>query len=169
VPRGAGLQRRTRRAFPIGGGSETSALLGGLSGPPLAPLPLFTWKRSAQLGTPCHVNFAIWSSLGCSRGELPSILNKDVVHKLIMALIRTLARLRNEVTTTMSGPMRERDAERLYHRSTAGKFRHLVTEEYGVAVADTICGSHVLKPLPATHVQAHQRRKSTHPMPNVPL
>jgi len=29
--------------------------------------------------------------------------------------------------------------------------------------------SHALKPLPATHVQAHQRRTPSHPMPNVPL
>ena len=30
-------------------------------------------------------------------------------------------------------------------------------------------GSHALKPLPATHVQAHQRRTPTHTMPNVLL
>jgi len=30
-------------------------------------------------------------------------------------------------------------------------------------------GSHALKPVGATHVQAHQRRTPTHPMPNVPL
>ena len=72
-----------------------SGTLGGPPGPPLEPLPLFTWDGSAQLGTPSPVNPAIWSSLGRSLGELPSILNNGVDHTLIMALSRTLVRLRN--------------------------------------------------------------------------
>jgi len=38
-----------------------------------------------------------------------------------------------------------------------------------LALVSTKGGSHALKPLAATHVQARQRRASSHPMPNVSL
>ena len=87
----------------------TTSTLGGPPGPPLAPLPLFNWDGSAQFGTPRPVNPAIWSSLGRSLGELPSILNNGVDHTLIMALSRTLVRLRNDVAAIVSRPLGERD------------------------------------------------------------
>ena len=137
VPRGPGRHARTRRAYPLGGSSVTTPSLGGPPGPPLAPLPLFPWDRSAQLGTPRPVNPAVWSSLGRSLGELPSILNNRVDHTLIMALSRTLVRLRNEIAAIVSRPLGERDFEPLYHLGTAETLRRLPTEEYGTAVADT--------------------------------
>jgi len=80
VPRGPGRHARTRRDYQLGGSSGTTPLLGGPPGPPLAPLSLFTWDGSAQLGTPRPVSPAIWSGLGRSLGELPSILNNGVDH-----------------------------------------------------------------------------------------
>ena len=60
------------------------------------------------MGTPRPVNPAVWSSLGRSLGELPSILNNGVDHTLIMALSRTLVRLRNEIATIVSAPLGNR-------------------------------------------------------------
>ena len=113
VPRWPGRHARTRRAYPLGGNSGTTPLLGGPPCPPLAPLPLFTWEGSAWLGTPRPVNPAIWSGLGRSLGELPSILNNGMYHTLTMASSRTLVRLRNEVAAIVSRPLGERDVERL--------------------------------------------------------
>ena len=76
----AGRPARPRRTYTPGGSGGTTATLGGPPGPPLAPLPRFTWERSAHFGTPSPVNPAIWSSLGRSLGELPSILNNGVDH-----------------------------------------------------------------------------------------
>jgi len=104
VSRVAGRPARTRRAYHLGGSGVTTSTLGGPPGPPLAPLPLFTWEGSAQFVTPRPVNPAIWSSLGRSLGELPSILNNGVEHTLIMALSRTLVRLRNEAAAIVSRP-----------------------------------------------------------------
>jgi len=128
---------RSRRAYPLGGSGGTTATLGGPPGPPLEPLPLFTWDGSAQFGTPSPVNPAIWSSLGRSLGELPSILNNGVDHTLIMALSRTLVRLRNEVAAIGSRPLGERDVVPLYHLGTVETLRRYLTEEYGTAVAET--------------------------------
>jgi len=114
-----------------------SCTLGGPPGPPLEPLPLFTWDGSAQFGTPSPVNPAIWSSLGRSLGELPSILNNGVDHTLIMALSRTLVRLRDEVAAIGSRPLGERDVVPLYHLGTVETLRRYLTEEYGTAVAET--------------------------------
>jgi len=97
VSRLASRPARLSRAYPLGGSGGTTATLGGPPGPPLEPLPLFTWDGLAQFGTPSPVNPAIWSSLGRSLEELPSILNNGVGHTLIMALSRTFVRLRNEV------------------------------------------------------------------------
>jgi len=72
TPRGAGGYSRARRAYPLSGISGTLPLSRGHAGPPLAPLPMFTWERSAQLGTPLPVLAAIWSGLGRSLGEFPS-------------------------------------------------------------------------------------------------
>jgi len=137
VSRLASRPARPRRAYPLGGSGGTTATLGGPPGPPLAPLPLFTWEGSAQFGTPSPVNPAIWSSLGRSLGELPSILNNGVDHTLIMALSRTLVRLRNEVATIVSRPLGERDVVPLYQPGTVETLRHYLTEEYGTAVVDT--------------------------------
>jgi len=128
---------RSRRAYPPGGSGGTTATLGGPAGPPLAPLPLFTWEGSAQFGTPSPVNPAIWSSLGRSLGELPSILKNGVDHTLIMALSRTLVRLRNEVATIVSRPLGKRDVGPLYQLGTFETRRRYLTEEYGTAVVDT--------------------------------
>jgi len=137
VSRVAGRPWRTRRAYPLGGSGVTTSTLVGPPGPPLAPLPLFTWEGSAQFGTPRPVNPAIWSSLGRSLGELLSILNNGVDHTLIMALNRTLVRLRNEVAAIVSRPLRERDIGPLYQLGTAETLRRYLTEEYGTAVVDT--------------------------------
>jgi len=109
VSRLAGRPARPGRAYPLGRSGGTTSTLGGPPGPPLAPLSLFTWEGLAQFGTPCPVNPAIWSSLGRSLGELPSILNNGVDHTLIMALSRTLVRLRNESAAIVSRPLGERD------------------------------------------------------------
>jgi len=137
VSREPGRHARTRWVYPRGGSSVTTPSLGEPPGPPLAPLPLFTWEGSAQLGNPRPVNPAVWSSLGRSLGELPSILNNGVDHTLIMALSRTLVRLRNEVAAIVSRPLGERDVGPLYELGTAETLRRLLTEEYGTAVADT--------------------------------
>jgi len=105
VSRVPGRPARTRRVYPLGGSGVTTPSLGGPPGPPLAPLPLCSWDGSAQLSTPRPVNPAKWSSLGRSLGELPSILNIGVDHTLIMALSRTLVRLRNEVASIVSRPL----------------------------------------------------------------
>ena len=136
VSRLASRPARPRRA--LGGGGGTTATLGGPPGPPLELLPLFTWDGSAQFGTPSPVNPAIWSSLGRSLGELPSILNNGVDYTLIMALSRTLVRLRNEVAAIGSRPLGERDVVPLYHLGTVETLRRHLTEEYGTAVAETI-------------------------------
>jgi len=105
VSRLASRPARPRGAYPLGGSGGTTATLGGPPGPPLEPLPLLTLDGSAQFGTPSTVNPAIWSSLGRSLGELPSILNNGVDHTLIMALSRTLVRLRNEIAAIGSRPL----------------------------------------------------------------
>jgi len=137
VSRMASRPARPRRAYPLGGSGGTTATLGGPPGPPLEPLPLFTWDGSAQFGTPSPFNPAIWSSLGRSLGELPSILNNGVDLTLIMALSRTLVRLRNEVAAIVSRPLGERDVVPLYQVDTVETLRRYLTEEYGTAVVDT--------------------------------
>jgi len=115
----------------------TTCTLGGPPGPPLAPLPLFSWEGSAQFGTPCPVNPAIWSSLWRSLGELPSSLNNGVDHTLIMEVSRTLVRLRNEVAAIVSRPLGERDIGPLYQLGTVETLRRYLTGEYGTVVVDT--------------------------------
>jgi len=137
VSRVSGRPARTRRVYPLGGSGVTTSSLGRPPGPPLAPLSLFTWEESAQLGTPRPVNPAIWSSLGRSLGELPSILKNGVEHTLNMALSRTLVRLRNEVAAIVSRPLGEGDIVPLYQLGTAETLRRYLTEEYGTAVVDT--------------------------------
>ena len=137
VSRLASRPARPRRAYPLGGSGGTTATLGGPPGPPLAPLPLFTWEGSAQFDTPSPVNPAIWSSLGRSLGELPSILNKGVDHTLIMALSCTLVRLRNEVAAIVSRPLGERDVVPLYQLGAVETLCHYLTEEYGTAEVGT--------------------------------
>jgi len=124
-----GRHARTRQVYFLGGSSVTTPSLGGPPGPPLAPLHLFSWEGSALLGTLRPVNPAVWSSLGCSLGELPSILNNRVDHTLIMALGRNLVRLRNEVAAIVSHPLRERDVGPLYQLATAATLRRFLTEE----------------------------------------
>jgi len=137
VSRVPGRHARTLRVYPLEGSSVTTPSLEGPPGPPLAPLLLFTWEGSAQLGTPRPVNPAVWWSLGHSLGELPSIPKNAVDHTLLMALSRTLVRLRNEVDAIVSRPLGEWDVEPLYQLATAETLRRLLTEEYGTAVADT--------------------------------
>jgi len=98
---------------------------------------MFTWDGSAQLGTPRAVSPAVRSGLGRSLGELPLILRNGVDHTLIMALSRTLVRLRNEVAAVVSQPIGDREADRLYHVCTAEAVRRIHAEEYGVAVTET--------------------------------
>jgi len=93
--------------------------------------------KSAQFGTPCPVNPAIWSSLGRSLGELPSILKNGVDHTLIMALSRTLVRLRNRIAAIGSRPLGERDIGPLYQLGTFETLRRYITAEYGTAVVHT--------------------------------
>jgi len=137
VSRVPGRHARTRRVHPLGGSSVTTSSLGGPPGPPLARLHLFTWEGSAQLGAPLPVTPAVWSSLGRSLQELPSILNNGVDRTLIMVLSRTLVRLRNEVAAIVSRPLGERDVGPLYQLVTAETLRRYLTEEYGTAVVDT--------------------------------
>jgi len=119
APRGVGRRTSARRAYALGGGGGKIPLIWGHSGPPSAPLLLFNGEASAQLGTSRPVSAAVWSGLGRSRGELPSILNNGVDQTLIMALRRTLVRSRNEVASILSRRIGDRDAERLYSSSTA--------------------------------------------------
>ena len=137
VPRWPGRHARTRRVYPLGGSSVTTPSFRRPPGPPLAPLPLCTWEGSGQLGTPSRVSPAVLSNWGRSLGKRPSILNIGVHHTLIMALSRSLVRLRNENPAIVSRPLGERDVEPLYHLGTAKTLCHLVLEEYGTTVADT--------------------------------
>jgi len=129
VSRLAGRPARPRRAYPLRGSGGTTSTLGGPPGPPLAPLPLFTWDGSAQFGTPFPVNPAISSSLRRSLGELRSILNNGVDHTLIIALSRTLVRLRNEVAAIVSRPLGQRDIGPLCQLGTVETLRRYLTEE----------------------------------------
>jgi len=56
---------------------------------------------------------------------------------IIMALSRTLVRLRNEVATIVSRPLGGRNVAPLYQLGTAETLRRLLTQKYGTAVADT--------------------------------
>ena len=103
----------------------------------MAPLPLFPWERSAQLGAPRPVNAAVWPRLGRSSGELPSILNNGVDNTLNWALTHTMVRLRNEMAPIVLRPMGDRAADRLQHLSIFATIRRLPAEDYAVAVADT--------------------------------
>lgn len=115
----------------------------------MTPLALFSWKRSAQSGAPCPVRAAIWSRLGRSLEELPSILTNGVDHALTTALSRVLVRLRSMMASILSRPVGDRDANRPYHPSTAEMLRRHLTVEYGVAVADT---NTVFAALPLWHL-----------------
>jgi len=126
TPVGGGRYGRSRRVHP-GGGSVP--LIGGRSGPPLASLPLFSWDGAAQLGTPRLVRRAVWDGLARSLGELPAILTNGVDHTLMMALSRTLVRLRNEMAVIVSRPMGDREADVLYSLSTVDSVRRLLAEE----------------------------------------
>jgi len=134
IPPGGGRYGRARRTHPGGG---LVPLIGGRSGPPLASLPLFSWDGAAQLGTPQPVRRAVWAGLARSLGKLPPILTNGVDHTLMMALSRTLVRLRNEMATIVSRPMGDRKAAVLYSLSTVDSIRRLLAEEYGTAVAET--------------------------------
>jgi len=79
----------------------------------------------------------VWAGLARSLGELPPILTNGVDHTLMMALSRTLVRLRNEMATIVSRPIGDREADVLYSLSTADSIRRLLAEEYGAAVAET--------------------------------
>jgi len=83
------------------------------------------------------VNAAVLLGLGRFPGELPSLLINLVDHTLILALSRTLVRLRNELAAIVSQQMCDRDSDRLHHLSTEETIRCLPAEEYGVAVSDT--------------------------------
>jgi len=137
VSRVPGRHAGTLRVYPLGGSSVTTSSLGGPPGPSQAPLHLFTWEGSAQLGTPPPVNPAVWSSMGRFPGELRSILNNGVDHALIMALSRTLVRLCNEAAAIVSRPLGERDVGPLCQLVLAETHRRYLTEEYGTAVVDT--------------------------------
>jgi len=137
VPRGPGRYSLTLRAYPLGGSSGTTPILGGFSGPPLAPFSFFTSEGSELLRTPRPVNPGVWSGLGRSIGELPSNLNNVVDATLIVVLSRTLVRLCKEVTAILSRLLGGRDVELLYYLGTVETLRRLLTEECGSAVADT--------------------------------
>ena len=55
----------------------------------------------------------------------------------MMALSRTLVRLRNEMATIVSRPMGDRKADVLYSLSTVESIRRLLAEKYGAVVAQT--------------------------------
>jgi len=55
----------------------------------------------------------------------------------MMALSRTLVRLRNEMAVIVSRPMGDREADVLYSLSTVDSIRRLLADEYGAAVAET--------------------------------
>jgi len=90
TPRWAGRDTGARRAYLFRGGSGTIPHIGEHSGPPLAPLPLFTLEVSAQSGTPRLVSAAVWSGLERFLGDLPPILNNGVD--------QTLCRIKRRVT-----------------------------------------------------------------------
>ena len=90
-----------------------------------------------RFGTPSPVILALWSSLGRSFGELPSILKNEVDHTFIMALSRTSVRLRNEVAAIVSRRLRERDIGPLYQLGTVETLRRYLWEEHVTAVVNT--------------------------------
>ena len=83
------------------------------------------------------VSAAICSGLGRFPGDLPSFLTNGVDHTLTMALSRTLVRLRNEMASIVPHQMGHQDADRLYHLITTETLRRILTEEYGLVVAET--------------------------------
>jgi len=83
------------------------------------------------------VRRAVWDGLARSLGEHPPILTKGVDNSLMMALSRTLVRLRNEMVVIVSRPMSDREGDMLYSLSTVDSIRRLLAEEYGAAVAET--------------------------------
>jgi len=134
--RGGARNTRARRAYPLVE-SNLVPRIGGQSGPLVGPMPLFTWEGSAQLGISRPVGPAVWSGLGLSLGDLPPILNNGVDHTLIMALSRAYVRLRNEMISVASRPVRNREAIWLCTLGTAESLRRILAEEYGVAVTET--------------------------------
>jgi len=134
TPRGGGRYGRSRRTHP---GRGTVPLIGGRSGPPVASLPLFSWDGAAQLGTPRPVRRAVWDGLARFLGELPPIPTNGVDHTLMMALSRTLVRLRNEMAVIVSRAMADREADVLYSLRTVVSIRRLLAEQSGAAVAKT--------------------------------
>ena len=92
---GASRCTRARRAYLLGRGNGSVPVIGRHAGPPLAALPLFSWEGSAEFGATRLVTSAIWSALRRSLGELRAILTTGVDQMLILALSRTLVRLRN--------------------------------------------------------------------------
>jgi len=111
-----------------GGGSGSVCCNWGHAVPPLASLHLFTWEGLAQFGSPRPVTVAIWSGLGRSRAELASILTNGADSTLLMALSRTLVRLRNEMASIASRPARDGDSDLLYHLNTAEMLLCLLME-----------------------------------------
>ena len=134
--RGGSRNTRARRAYLLVGSSPVPRI-GGHSGPPVGPMPLFLCEGAAQLGLLRPVGPSVWSGLGRSLGDLPPILNNRVDHSLIMALSRVFVRLRDEMVSVASRPMGDREAERLCTFGTAESLRHMLAEEYGVALTET--------------------------------
>jgi len=120
--RGGSRNTRARRAYPLVGISPAPRI-GGHSGPPVGPMPLFLCEGAAQLGPLRPVGPAVWSGLGRSLGDLPPILNNRVDHSLIMALSRVFVRLRDKMASVASRSMGDREAERLCTFGTAESLR----------------------------------------------
>jgi len=135
APRGGGRYTRARRVS--GYGAEAAPLFWHHAGPPLTPLPLFSWMPGAQLPAPRAVCPAVLLGLEHSLGELPPTFRSGMDHTLIMALSRTCVRLRNEVAAIVSRPIGPREAEALYDMSTAKALRGVLAAEYGTAVSET--------------------------------
>jgi len=79
----------------------------------------------------------LWEGFARSLDKLPPILTNGVDHTLMMALSRTLVRLRKEMAAIVSRPMGDREADVLYSLSAVDSIRRVLAEENGVAVAET--------------------------------
>jgi len=134
TPHGGGCYGRSRRAHP---GSGSIRLIGRRLGPLLASLLLFCWDGASKLGTSRLVRRALWEGFARSLDKLPPILTNGVDHTLMMALSRTLVRLRKEMAAIVSRPMGDREADVLYSLSAVDSIRRVLAEENGVAVAET--------------------------------
>jgi len=134
--RGGSQNTRVRRAYPLVGSSPVPRI-GGHSGPPAGPLPLYSWEGSVQLGTPRPVGPALCSGLGRSLGDPPPHPEQRGGPHPHHGLEPRFRAAPQRVVSVASRPMEDGEAHRLCTLGTAESLRRMLAEEEGVEVTQT--------------------------------